>query len=52
MKITELLTEVNHVFEDDMSDRQMGVIIVLWMAGLVIFGALAVALIHVVGWQW
>jgi hypothetical protein len=35
-----------------MTMKQMGVIMVLYMAGTAVFGVFAVIVIHGLGWQW
>lgn len=48
MKLSELSTEINRILEDDMSGKQMAIIIVLWMGGLAVFGVIAFVIIHVI----
>ncbi|MFC5279409.1 hypothetical protein ACFPM1_11680 [Halorubrum rubrum] len=43
---------VSDILEGDMTTKQMGVIMILYMVALAIFGVLAVVVIHVLGWQW
>lgn len=40
------------ILEDDMTAKQMGVIMILYMVALAVFGVLAVIVIHGLGWQW
>ena len=40
------------MFEGEMTTKQMGVIMILYMLALVLFGVLAVIVIHGLGWQW
>lgn len=47
MKFRELLTEIDHVLEDDISGKQMALIIIFWMLGLAVFGIVAFIIIHV-----
>jgi hypothetical protein len=35
-----------------MTTKQMGVVMALYMAALAVFGAVAVVVIHGLGWQW
>jgi hypothetical protein len=44
--------EILDMPDEEMTIRQMGVIIVLYMAGTAAFGVLAVIVIHGLGWQW
>jgi len=43
---------ISDALEGEMTIKQMGVIMILYMAALVVFGALAVIVIHGLGWQW
>ena len=43
---------VRDMLEGEMTTKQMGVIMILYMAGLGAFGVLAVIVIHGLGWQW
>jgi len=43
---------ISDMLEDEMTTKQMGVIMILYMAGLGAFGVLAVIVIHGLGWQW
>ncbi|WP_198664633.1 hypothetical protein [Halorubrum sp. 48-1-W] len=43
---------ISDILEGEMTTKQMGVIMILYMVGLVVFGALAVIVIHGLGWQW
>ena len=40
------------IFEGEMTTKQMGIAIIVYMVALVIFGALAVIVIHGLRWQW
>jgi hypothetical protein len=40
------------MLEGEMTTKQMGVVMVLYMIGLAAFGVLAVIVIHGLGWQW
>jgi hypothetical protein len=40
------------ILEGEMTERQMGVIIGLYMLALAILGGVAVVVIHVLKWQW
>lgn len=48
MGLSEIFTEINQILEDDITEKQMGIIIVVWMAGLAVFGIVAYLLIHVI----
>ncbi|WP_180271781.1 hypothetical protein [Halorubrum persicum] len=43
---------ISDALQGEMTMKQMGVIMILYMAALVVFGALAVIVIHRLGWQW
>jgi len=43
---------ISDALEGEMTIKQMGVIMILYLAALVVFGALAVIVIHGLGWQW
>lgn len=43
---------ISDALEGEMSMKQMGVIMVLYMAGTAAFGVLVVIVIHGLGWQW
>ena len=40
------------MLEGEMTIKQMGVIMILYMAGTAAFGVVAVVVIHGLGWQW
>ncbi|WP_169330834.1 hypothetical protein [Halorubrum lipolyticum] len=40
------------ILEGEMTTKQMGLIMVLYMGALGVFGVLAVIVIHGLGWQW
>jgi hypothetical protein len=40
------------ILEDDMTVKQMGAIMILYLVALAIFGVVAVIVIHGLGWQW
>ena len=40
------------IFKGEMSTKQMGIVVAVYMVALVVFGALAVLVIHGLGWQW
>ena len=40
------------IFNGEMTTKQMGVVMALYMAGLAVFGVVAVVVIHGLGWQW
>ncbi|WP_180271799.1 hypothetical protein [Halorubrum persicum] len=44
--------EVLDALEGEMSMKQMGIIMILYMAGTAAFGVLVVIVIHGLGWQW
>ena len=44
--------DIWNFFEGEMTIKQMGIVIVVYMVALVIFGILAVIVIHRLGWQW
>ena len=44
--------DILEIFEGTMTVKQMGYAIFLYMVALVIFGILAVTVIHRFGWQW
>lgn len=46
------LMGISDALEGEMSMKQMGVIMVLYMAGTAAFGVLVVIVIHGLGWQW
>lgn len=43
---------VSEALEGEMTMKQMGVVMLLYMAGTAALGVLAVVVIHVLGWQW
>lgn len=43
---------ISDIFDGEMTTKQMGVVMALYMVVLVVFGALAVIVIHGLGWQW
>lgn len=38
--------------DDEMTTKQMGIVMILYMVALAVFGALAVFVIHGLRWQW
>jgi len=44
--------DILKIFEDEMTTKQMGIVISVYMLALLIFGVLAVIVIHGLGWQW
>lgn len=43
---------VSDLLEGEMTMKQMGGIMILYMLGTAVFGVLAVVVIHSLGWQW
>ena len=43
---------VSDLLEGEMTMKQMGVVMILYMAGTAAFGVVAVIIIHGLGWQW
>jgi len=44
--------DILKIFEGEMTTKQMGIVIIIYMVALVVFGILAVIVIHGLGWQW
>ena len=44
--------DILEIFEGEMTTKQMGIVMIIYMVALVIFGILAVTVIHSLGWQW
>ena len=44
--------EILNMFKGEMTTKQMGVIMILYMVALAVFGVVAVIVIHGFGWQW
>lgn len=40
------------MFEGEMTTKQMGVIMIIYMLALAVFGVVAVIVIHGFRWQW
>jgi hypothetical protein len=40
------------ILDGEMTTKQMGIVMILYMVALTAFGALAVIVIHGLGWQW
>ncbi|ELZ47016.1 hypothetical protein C464_10184 [Halorubrum coriense DSM 10284] len=51
-RLLDSLMRISDALEGEMSMKQMGIIMILYMAGTAAFGVLAVIVIHGLGWQW
>jgi len=40
------------IFKGEMTTKQMGVVMAVYMLALAVFGVVAVVVIHGLGWQW
>lgn len=46
------IMRILNMLEGEMTEKQMGIIMILYMVALAVFGALAVIVIHGLRWQW
>jgi hypothetical protein len=43
---------ISDMLDGEMTEKQMGIVMIFYMVALAAFGVLAVIVIHGLGWQW
>lgn len=52
VRLLRSIMRISEMLEGEMTTKQMGTVMILYMAALAVFGVLAVIVIHGLGWQW